>query len=120
MENNIVKGGLLPTPEDKNDFLFGSIFGLPKLKELPSEFRLNSLGIKNQGNSTMCAAYGSTTISEIQEGVELSPEYLYAKAKQITGDWRGWGLTIRDICKAITKYGSIEKKKMRHLSYNKL
>ena len=80
-------GGLLPLPKDKKDFSFGSVFGSADLAELPLEFRIGTpLQIKNQFNSDMCTAFGSSSVSEDQEGVLLSPEYIFAKTKQIAGE----------------------------------
>lgn len=109
-EEKQITGGLKTLPYDARDFSFGAIFGLPKLEELPDVYFIPPLAIKDQGNSDMCAAFASISASEDQEGVELSPEYVFMKAKEMEGDYTTWGLSLRDVCKVLTKIGSIEMK----------
>ncbi len=56
----------------------------------------------------MCGAFDFTAVSEEQENVVLSPEYQFAKTKQIIGKWKDWGADLRSVCKSGTKYGSLE------------
>jgi hypothetical protein len=102
------QGGLRPTPRDVRDFQLGRVFILPKLEELPDEFELQMLSLKNQGGSDMCTAYMSTYMSEIQEGVELNPLFSFAASKAISGDPDAWGQDIRTALKAHVKYGGLE------------
>ena len=103
-------GGLKELEKDERDFSLGAIFTLPALSELPEEYLLETLEIKNQGDTDMCAAFAATTLSEIQEEVLLSPEYAFAKTKEIEGDFLSWGTNLRSICKMMTKIGIIEAK----------
>jgi len=102
------KFGLRKLPKDNNDYKLGNVFAIPK--DIPEEFQLSLKNVKNQKSSDMCVAFSATLASEYQENVELSPEYAFAKGKQITGDINEWGLTLRDIHKALQKYGIIEAK----------
>lgn len=104
------KGGLVELPEDKRDLQLGALYRLPDLEELPSEYELPILAIKNQGNTDFCSAYASCGMSEIQEGVELYPEYSFAISKSITGDPKKWGQDMRSAMKAHQKYGALEMK----------
>jgi hypothetical protein len=105
-----MREGLLPLVPDERDFHLGALVRLPDLSELPEEYSLETLLVKDQGDSDMCAAFSATTISEVQEMVELCPEYAFAKAKQIEGSIEAFGTTLRTICKVLTKVGTIEAK----------
>ena len=102
--------GLNKAPHDPRDFQLGAILPKVDINTLPEEFSLETLEVKDQKNTDFCGAYSATTLSEMQEGVLLSPEYLFAKAKQIEGDYTTWGSDLRLICRAVTKYGNIEQK----------
>lgn len=106
----IIKSGLRNTPVDKRDFSYKKVFG--KLAVLPEEDFLvgDPLEIKDQLDSDLCAAFGGSSASELQEGVTLSPEWLFAKAKELEGDFTTWGLDLRIVCKVLSKLGSLEKK----------
>lgn len=106
----MIKQGLQETIPDERDFQLGALVRLPKLSELPNNFCLKTLGIKDQGDSDYCTAFTSCTVSEIQEGVELSPEYSFALSKLLTKDPETWGQNIRDALKAHTKIGAIEQR----------
>lgn len=104
------KFGLIPLKKDKRDISFGAFFKFPKLEELPREYLGSEpLEIKNQGSDDSCTGQASAAVSEDQEGVILSPYYTFAKGKMISGDIEGFGLDLRDICKAAVKYGFLEK-----------
>lgn len=105
-----LKPGLKELPADPRDFSLGQFIDWPKLEDLPEEYELVTLEVKNQQETDMCAAFAATTLSEIQEGVLLSPEYAFAKTKQIEGDYLSWGTNLRSICKMMTKIGIIEAK----------
>jgi hypothetical protein len=104
-----LKGGLLPLPADPRDFQLGWVVKLPALEELPAEFVLEGYDIKNQGATDFCAAFAAVGVSELQENVKLSPEWQFAKAKQLVGSLEGWGLTLREVVKSLVRFGSIEK-----------
>lgn len=103
----IIKNGLKPTPHDHRDFPLGAIVSLPAISELPESFSLSTLGVKDQGATDFCAAFATTTLSEIQEGIELSPEYQFALGKLVSGDPEEWGLDLRSVLKGASKYGSL-------------
>src|SRR3990167_5991989 len=73
--------GLKKLPPDKRDVAFGSLFGLPDLSELPRDYFIPSLEIKNQFNSDLCAAFAATAIAEFQDEVLLSPYYTFVKGQ---------------------------------------
>lgn len=101
-------GGLLPLPKDERDFEHSRVFGSLSPKKLPDEYVVGSPVIKDQGNTDMCASFSSTSVSEDQEGVELSPEFTFYKVRQILGD--GWGSDLRTPCKVHVKIGALEEK----------
>lgn len=106
----MIKGGLILKEKDPKNFKLGAIIDLPSVDKTPQEFQLETLEIKDQSITDMCAAFASTTASELQEGVLLSPEFVFACGKEISGDIDGFGLTLYDVLKAHTKVGAIEKK----------
>lgn len=119
--------GLQELPVDTRDFSFDQTFGSPDVSELPTEdfFVSEPMEIKDQDInyiSDFCAAYAASSVSEDQEGVELVPEYTFAKAKQIVAEDRKafseddiiqtineFGLNLRDICRASCKFGFLER-----------
>ena len=104
-----IGGGLKPTPKDARDFKLGQIIKWPKLEELPENFALEPISVKNQGDTDYCTAFATCGMSELQEGVELSPEWSFAVSKQISGDPESYGQDIRTALKVHTKYGAVEK-----------
>jgi len=105
------KYGLRPLKKDKRDFQLGALFFLPRLDELPESFELTTqFPIKNQGQTDYCSAYASCGMSEIQEKVELYPEYSFALSKEVSGDPDAWGQDLRSAMKSHTKYGAIAQK----------
>lgn len=106
-----IKGGLLATPKDKRDYKVGALFNLPTPEELPADFSLDVVSIKNQDledySSDFCSAYITAGISEIQEGIELWPDFNFAASKYISGNEDGWGQNLRDAFAAPAKYGSV-------------
>lgn len=109
MKNDTQKFGLQPLKEDHRDFQLGAVFSLPALEDLPDKFAFETLGVKDQGNSDLCSAFAVTTLSEIQEGVRLSPLYHFALSKEISGDPDNWGQNARDAVAASAKYGDVEE-----------
>ena len=99
-------GGLRKLPKDPRDLRVGKIFG--KLPLPPNEDFKIELKLKNQGHTDMCGAYAGCSASEPQEGVELDPNFQFAKIKQIEGRIDTWGSNLRDICRSLVKVGSIE------------
>lgn len=98
--------GLQPLPTDDRDFKLGSVFGAPSLADIPQEdFVIGESGILNQGSSDLCTAFATAKASEFQEGVNLSPEYTFAKTKELMGEWEEWGADLRVACKAGKDFG---------------
>jgi hypothetical protein len=102
-----LKHGLLETPVDNRDFKLGSIVRLPKLAELPESFRLETLGVKDQGQTDFCTAFSTDLLSEMQEGKTLCPEWGFATSKYISGDVSGYGQDLRTALKRHVEYGSL-------------
>jgi len=101
-------GGLKPPTEDERDLKLGAIVKLPPLNEIPDEFTVAEVSrIKDQGESDLCSAFAGTYASEVQEDVELSPEYQFAVTKEISGNILEWGANIRDMLKSLCE-GSLE------------
>ena len=96
-----IRGGLLPLKKDNRDYSYTKVFGALVL--LPtSDFLVGeTYMIEDQKGSDYCTAYAVSTISEIQEGIDLDPLYAFAKIKQIAGDWKPWGADLRSACKGI-------------------
>jgi len=106
-----MKQGLNLLPEDTRDFNLGGVFGVEK--DLPQEFIVtgaNRLKMKNQGGSDLCSAYATMTASELQENIELNPEFQFAFSKKISGDTEQWGQNLRDASKTAVEFGSLEQK----------
>lgn len=104
-----IKQGLKPKTKDERDLKLGAIFNLPKLSELPDHFVVGYPTVKDQGDTDFCTAFATCAVSELQEGVELSPEWLFAVAKEIENDIDSWGLELRTAMKAHVKKGCIEQ-----------
>lgn len=110
-QQNKIGGGLIPLKKDQRDFSLGQVFGRISLETIPMEnWRINPpLEIKNQYETDMCAGFAVAAVSEDQEKVILDPFYPFAKTKQIIGEWEGWGVDLRNTCKAAVKSGFIKK-----------
>ncbi len=114
MTHNIKQEALQRLPEDPRDLSHEKVFGSAQLADLPigDFFVSEPMEIKNQDinyPSDFCAAYAASAVSEDQEALVLVPEYTFAKAKQIIGDPSGYGLNLRDICKAAQRYGFLAR-----------
>lgn len=108
--------GLLKTPVDKRDLKHNKYFGGFNINQLPANFYDEEYPkIKNQKDTDFCTGFASAAVSEEQEGVELSPEFIYAMGKKISGDGISeWGADLRTICKVHTKIGAIEQKEAKY------
>lgn len=103
-----ISGGWEPDQEDNRDFQLGALYKLPALEEIPNEFTVSQvLKIKDQGQSDLCTAFSSIYASEIQEKIELSPEWQFAKIKELSGNINRWGSDIRTALKSLVKFGSL-------------
>jgi hypothetical protein len=65
--------------------------------------------IKDQGTTSYCTAYASTSASEYQEGIELSEEYTTAKEGEIQGTPIFNGTDPRTALTSGVKYGYLPK-----------
>lgn len=107
-DETIETNGLRPLPEDLNDFSLGSVLDLPALSEIPEAYTVGLPSIAHQKKSDFCAGAASCSISELQEGVPLSYEWVFAVSRVILGE-DNWGCDLRTICKVHTKYGAPER-----------
>lgn len=69
---------------DKRDYAHEKTFGAPAVP-LPATLGRHPQWIKDQGTTSYCTAFASTSASEYQEGIQLSEEYTTAKEGQILG-----------------------------------
>lgn len=101
--------GLREKTIDERDFQTGAIFELPELKELPAKYFVAPLSVKDQmkdRNFDFCAACAGAGLCEPKEEVELYYPFLFAAAKFESGDdLDSFGLQIRDVGKALQKWG---------------
>lgn len=106
-----IGGGLQPLPEDPKRFKLGAIFGQIDINEVPTtDFVVaEPLIIKDQFDSDLCTAFSVTAISEDQEGVELSPEFMFMLSKRMEGDYRKWGMDLQTPCHVAVKSGFLEQ-----------
>lgn len=106
-----MQAGLRPTSKDSKRFKtskLGTLFGPAKLEDVPLvDFLVSDPPILNQGNTLRCSGYATAAILTGQEGVDISPDYIYLIAKQIEGDMSD-GASLPSVCKAVTKIGAIE------------
>jgi len=100
--------GLKKLPKDSRDFQLGWITKLPKLSELPEEYKV-TLNVKNQLESDFCTAYATCYMSEAQEDVELEPSWSFAVSKSISGNVDQWGQDMRSAMKSHLR-GALPKK----------
>lgn len=103
--------GLLPLPLDLRDFHEHIVFGATPAAQLPTAdfFAGHPIEIKNQGPLNFCTAFAGSAVVEDEVDVELDPLYLYAVACKLLGSVTTTGMTLRDMCNAIIKSGTIEE-----------
>lgn len=106
---NRISGGLKKLPADSRDFSVGAIYAPVDVSEIPDDFSLGKLKVKDQGNSDFCGAFATTSASELQEGVELNPLWQFAQIKKLMGEWESWGADLRQACASLVKAGSIRE-----------
>lgn len=103
------KFGVKPNPKDRRDFKVGKSYELPDIASLPDEFKIEPLfGIKDQANSDFCSAFAACYMSEVQEEVELNPEWHFMVSKVLSGDPEEWGQWPRYAMKVSVKKGDIK------------
>lgn len=100
--------GLNIPKKDRRRFSYKKYFGASFMPPLV-DFMVKPLEIKDQGSSDMCVAYATSSSSEKQEGIPLEPAYLFAKTKQLMGNWQEWGSDPVKAMKACCEYGGLEK-----------
>lgn len=100
--------GLIPPKKDRRDFSYKKYFGASFMPPLV-DFMIKPLEIKDQGSSDMCVAYAVSSSSEKQEGVALEPAYIFAKTKQLMGNWQEWGSDPIIAARASVKFGALTK-----------
>ena len=103
------KFGLVPLREKDRGFSVGQIYTLSKLEELPDDFDMGETRTEHQKDSDFCSAYTFTSMSEFQEGVELSPEWHFAMSKELSGNIEEFGQDLKTAAKVSVKYGDIKK-----------
>jgi len=109
MENKI-KGGLNYVSPTIRDFKYSQSFGAVDLSQLPKDgIGRKPTKILNQFSSDFCTSFGSAAMRSFTEGVDLDPFWIWAKAAQIRGDWKQWGLTLPEIVDVLRKYGILEE-----------
>lgn len=106
----IITCGLQKLPDDTRDFEYHKVFGSLK-KEYPDHFIVSEpLKIKDQGSSDFCTAFALSSVSEDQEKVEINPQFIFAMTRKIDNKGiESYGANLRDACKAVCKFGSIEE-----------
>lgn len=120
MQDNIEqKGkGLLPLPPNpgaSKDFSHAVVFGATPVLDIPADFStaIIPIKIKDQKRLDFCAGYGSSSVSEDQEGIELDPLWQFAQIKRIMmengGKLEDYGADLRSGGLALVRFGSIEQ-----------
>lgn len=108
---NAIREGLLPLPKDDRDLSLGSVFRSVPISSIPlADFTVTDRrDIWDQGDTDLCTAYTVASVSSDQEKVTLSPEFQFAKIKQLLGNIDAWGADLRTACKSAASIGSIKK-----------
>ncbi len=103
--------GLKPLPDDKRDLRHDVVFGSPALADIPKDdfYAGHPIVVKDQGALDFCPAYAAAAVVEDEVGVELDPLYLYAQGCKLLGEVQTNGMSLRDICAAVIKKGTIEE-----------
>lgn len=96
--------GLKSTPKDSRDYHYKKTFGAAVVP-LPAEYIVGVTPIKNQLESWFCTAFGSAILAELEDNAEFSPEWFFAKEKELSGSSLSEGEDIRTPFKTGTKYG---------------
>ena len=102
----MIREGLKILPKDERDFKHHVVFRTGALT-LPTEFCLDGLTVKDQGDTDFCSAFATSTANGSQYPADLCPEYAFAKGKEISGDPDAYGQELRTACKAHINYGCI-------------
>lgn len=94
-------------PFDKRDFSHEKTFGT--VAALPATLGRVPQKIKDQGTTSYCTAFATTTASEWQEEIELSEEYTTAKEGEVQGTPIYNGTDPRTALTSGTRYGYLPK-----------
>ena len=104
-----IGGGLTEYVSDDRDFSLGAMYDTPVIIPDQDFIVAPIVKIKDQESSDLCTSYALTAVSEDQEGIELSPEFTFAKTKELMGTWQTWGASLRDACRSAVKIGFLEQ-----------
>lgn len=105
--------GALFSPKDVRDY---KLVATASNVDLPEEFKLPMVRIKNQGKIGSCVAHSLSEVVEYfnkqQHNVNyvMSTDFIYGNRR--TSDYKGDGMVVRDALKAVQKYGDIRATKM--------
>lgn len=66
--------------------------------------------ILNQRDLDFCAAFSAAEIQHLIFGMEVDPLWQMAKIKQIRGEYMQFGANLRDVAKALVRFGSLISK----------
>lgn len=115
------KHGSKPVSVDARDFSHQVIFGATasQLKALPRSLGRSPRKIKNQLDTNFCTAFATSTASEFQEEVELSPEFQAAKIGEKWGRPITDGADPRMALEAARVFGSAPQDKVGYSLANK-
>ena len=106
MKLSPIKSGLQIPKSDIRRFKYSKSFGASPLHD--NDFVLEGK-IKNQETSDLCVAFSLSTIREKTEKVEISPEYLFAKAKEKEGSIVNFGSDPFSMASIAVKVGALEQ-----------
>lgn len=108
----IQNSGLRPPKKDIRDFKYADHFGSTFVTDLSkAEFDYSgNPKILDQSITDFCTAFSTASLMEVTEGTELAPEHLFAKGKQIEGNYKSFGADPKHILKALCSVGMLEKK----------
>jgi hypothetical protein len=104
-ETQFIGGAKLNKPKIR-DFKYEKLFGIAT--GIPDNYIVGTTKIKNQELTDNCVGFASSTVSELQEKIELSPLYQFAKIKELEGNI-GFGADIVSGPKSLVKFGSLEQ-----------
>lgn len=114
-----MKGGLLPHTKTPTDLKLGAVYDQPIIAELPQEYLIPGVRITDQRDSDFCSQFAFCGLSELQEGVELSPEYAFALSKLLSGDVEAWGQDLKTAAATHVKFGAPKKSAVKFSVENK-
>lgn len=96
--------GLKPTKRDPRDYHYQKTFGSVDVV-LPDEYFAGRPKILNQRASMFCTAFATCVAAACQDSKDFSPEWFFAKEKEISGSALNEGEDLRTPMKAAKEYG---------------